>query len=538
MRLLADMALRSSIVLLIGLVGRALLRHRSAAMRHWVLAGAVFAAAGLLPLTLVLPEWSVPSFKNQPRPSSPSGPPATSTHPLVNTSVETERANAVPLVLIVWIAGLAAGAVPLAMGIGRLARIGGRAERVKDDRWVQLAHSVSATYGLTRTVSILQTDEPDLLATWGLVRPCVLLPAHAREWSDDRVFAVLCHELAHIRRHDWFVQISAEVLRTVYWFNPLMWVACMQLRRDSELASDDMVLGAGVPAREYAAHLFDLAKICRQPRQVWASAMLMARPSTLERRIVAMLNPGLSHGTPSHRAIVMTSLLLVGVTLPIAAFRPAQTSPLPLSGSVYDTSGAVLPNVELTLAVAGLEDGSQVKSTVTTDAAGRFVFPSVQPGRYLLEASFPGFRALRHELELRSPRDWDRAITLQVGAVMETITVSGHRSGAASPTLPGVAPRPVRVGGNIRPPVKLYDVRPIYPKSMQEAGREGVVPIDAVIGRDGSVVSLRVLSAQVHPDFAMAAVDAVRQWRFDPTLLNGEPVEVVMTVSVTFKLSD
>jgi TonB family protein len=245
------------------------------------------------------------------------------------------------------------------------------------------------------------------------------------------------------------------------------------------------------------------------------------------------LNPGLSHGTPSHRAIVMTSLLLVGVTLPIAAFRPAQTSPLPLMGSVYDTSGGVLPNVELTL-----EDAGQVKSTITTDATGRFVFPSVQPGRYLLEASLPGFRPLRHELELRSARDWDRAITLQVGAVMETITVSGHRSGAASPTLPGVAPRAVRVGGNIRAPIKLYDVRPVYPKSMQEAGREGVVPIEAVIGRDGSVVSLRVLSAQVHPDFAMAAVDAVHQWRFDPTLLNGEPVEVVMTVSVTFKLSD
>ena len=73
---------------------------------------------------------------------------------------------------------------------------------------------------------------------------------------------------------------------------------------------------------------------------------------------------------------------------------------------------------------------------------------------------------------------------------------------------------------------------------MREAGREGVVPIEAIIGRDGTVASIRVLSAQVHPDFAIAAVDAVRQWRFTPTLLNGRPVEVVMTVSVTFNLSD
>jgi protein TonB len=73
---------------------------------------------------------------------------------------------------------------------------------------------------------------------------------------------------------------------------------------------------------------------------------------------------------------------------------------------------------------------------------------------------------------------------------------------------------------------------------MRDAGREGVVPIEAIIGPDGAVTSVRVLTAQVHPDFAIAAADAVRQWKFTPTLLNGVPVEVVMKVSVEFRLSD
>ena len=64
------------------------------------------------------------------------------------------------------------------------------------------------------------------------------------------------------------------------------------------------------------------------------------------------------------------------------------------------------------------------------------------------------------------------------------------------------------------------------------------MPIEAVIGTDGLVSSVRVVSAQVHPDFAIAAVDAVRQWRFTPTLLDGSPVEIVMTVTVQFGLSD
>jgi TonB family protein len=193
----------------------------------------------------------------------------------------------------------------------------------------------------------------------------------------------------------------------------------------------------------------------------------------------------------------------------------------------------VLPGVELTL-----EDANQIKSTATTDAAGHFQFQGVAPGRYVLAAKLAGFRPLRHEFELQNTRDWDRAITLQVGTVQESITVTESRVAAPRQASQPQGAKPIRVGGNIRAPRKELDVRPIFPVSMREAGREGVVPLEALIGVDGTVTSVRVLSAQVHPDFAIAAVDAVRQWVFTPTLLNGKPVEVVMTVSVQFSLSD
>ena len=246
-----------------------------------------------------------------------------------------------------------------------------------------------------------------------------------------------------------------------------------------------------------------------------------------------MLNPRLNRTALSRRAVVLTAVVLFAVTLPTAAFRAAQAPPAALAGTVYDATGAVMPGVVLTL-----EDAQQVKWEATTDATGRFQFPGVAPGPYLLTATIPGFRSLRQEFELRNARDWDRAVTLQVGDLQETVTVSERRVAApAAPSQPR-GPQPVRVGGNIRAPRKELDVHPIYPQTMRDAGREGVVPIDAIIGRDGTVTSVRVLSAQVHPDFAMAAVDAVRQWRFSPTLLNGTPVEVVMTVSVRFSLSD
>lgn len=246
-----------------------------------------------------------------------------------------------------------------------------------------------------------------------------------------------------------------------------------------------------------------------------------------------MLNPAINRATPSRQSLVMIVLLLLAITIPTAAFRAAQTSPAALTGSVYDPTGAVMPGVTLTL-----ENGQEQTQQATTRADGRFDFPQVAPGKYVLAASIPGFRTLRQEFELTSARDWDRAITLQVGEVKETIHVRERRiTGPVGPSQPQL-PKALRVGGNIKAPMKTLDVKPVYPSTMREAGREGVVPIEAMIGPDGSVTSVRVLSADVHPDFAIAAADAVRQWKFTPTLLNGVPVEVVMTVKVQFNLEN
>ena len=246
-----------------------------------------------------------------------------------------------------------------------------------------------------------------------------------------------------------------------------------------------------------------------------------------------MLNPALNRTSLSRPSAIFTIALLLAVTLPTAAFRAAQTSPATLTGSVYDATGAVVPGVAVTL-----ENAQEEKQQATSRADGRFTFPQIAPGKYVLSATLPGFRSLKQEFELKSARDWDRAITLQVGSLTETITVQERRvTGPVGPSQPQAA-QPIRVGGNIKVPRKTLDVHPIYPKSMRDAGREGLVPIEAIIGPDGSVTSVRVVTAQVHPDFAIAAVDAVRQWKFTPTLLNGAPVEVVMNVSVQFRLSD
>jgi protein TonB len=91
---------------------------------------------------------------------------------------------------------------------------------------------------------------------------------------------------------------------------------------------------------------------------------------------------------------------------------------------------------------------------------------------------------------------------------------------------------PVRVGGNIRPPTRTQFVEPVYPQSARAAGVQGVVILEIVVGGDGAVSNARVLRSI--PLLDQAALDAVRQWRYEPTLLNGVPTPVVMTATVNF----
>jgi protein TonB len=103
-----------------------------------------------------------------------------------------------------------------------------------------------------------------------------------------------------------------------------------------------------------------------------------------------------------------------------------------------------------------------------------------------------------------------------------------------APPPPPPPAAPVRVGGNIKAPTKTKDVRPIYPAIAQSARVQGVVIIEATIGPDGRVRDAKVLRSI--PLLDQAALDAVRQWEYTPTLLNGVPVPVIMTVTVNFTL--
>jgi len=113
--------------------------------------------------------------------------------------------------------------------------------------------------------------------------------------------------------------------------------------------------------------------------------------------------------------------------------------------------------------------------------------------------------------------------------------VLGSVVGTKAPPPPKVTPKRVTVGGNVQAARLVNKVQPLYPPLARQTRISGTVKLHAIIGKDGSVQQLAMVSG--HPLLVQAALDAVRQWRYQPTLLNGEPVEVDTEIDVIFSLA-
>ncbi|MGH9612993.1 MAG: energy transducer TonB [Bryobacteraceae bacterium] len=115
-----------------------------------------------------------------------------------------------------------------------------------------------------------------------------------------------------------------------------------------------------------------------------------------------------------------------------------------------------------------------------------------------------------------------------------------HTGAASKPPAPAIAQSerapggPVHVGGHVQEAKLIRKVIPTYPTLAKQARISGVVRLVGIIGKDGNIENLQVISG--HPMLVSAALDAVRQWVYRPTLLNGQPVEVIAPIEISFTL--
>jgi len=519
-------------------------RRSSAAQRHHVWAAAILCSLALPLFTLLLPAWHSATLGSAAALWSPARTNATSSTSyaipsiIVNAVATSPAFNKLAIAaLLVWAVGFSLVILRLLAGLARLAWVSARAKPLFDDDWMRTVLNLTQLYKTARSVRLLQCSNPLAMPlTWGIFRPVIVLPSGAARWPEDRRRIVLSHELAHIARHDWLLQICAEFTRALYWFHPLAWLAAARLRQESERASDDAVLLSGIAPSLYASQLLDLARTLENSGRAWSTALAIARPSNLERRFAAMLNPSINRRRLSLKAKFLIPFFALCFLLPLAVLRlPAQNLAGKTSGSIHDPSGTGVANATI---IMSNHEANTIDMT-TSDREGNFAFKALPAGNYELQVLKPGFETYRlPQVSLDAGRDFSESFTLQVGAITEHVMVVPENSTKPVPveTTSG-KPSRLSIGGNVQGAKLITKAQPVYPESAKSAGVQGTVVLHAVIGTDGKPLSLRVMNSQVDPDLARSAVEAVSQWRYTPTLLNGEPIEVDTTISVVYSLA-
>ena len=304
--------IKSAIVLVIAGLVAAAMKKQSAAIRHAVWTAGLIGAMAIPLFSLTLPSWQT-SFAES----------AVTLFQKLMLPLGVLR----PAAIAVWIAGAAAGMTLLLYSAGRLAWVAIGAQPVEDARWASIAEQVRQSLGIRRPVRLLQNRSVPFLGTWGILAPRVLLPRDAESWPDDRVGMVLAHELSHIQRHDWVVQVLADAARAIYWFNPIFWLASSRIRRESEHACDDAVIRLGAAGPQYAAELLEMTRALRREERLQSPILAMAQPSHLELRLVALLNPSLNRLAATPWAVIVVAGVAIALTLPLAAVRPGSVAP-------------------------------------------------------------------------------------------------------------------------------------------------------------------------------------------------------------------
>jgi beta-lactamase regulating signal transducer with metallopeptidase domain/ankyrin repeat protein len=315
---------KATLIVLGGLAAAAFARTARASARHLVLATSFAALAALPILIAVVPAMpiDVPVAAATPSASADHSSDRVSSMPGAATVVTNAAHRALPGVSlarglrITWIAGAIAFLIPVASVLWRLSRIRRTGLPVAWHR-AELAR-LAAARGVSLPVELLEHEEVPGPMTFGIRRPVIVLPLDAREWSEAELRRALMHEIEHIQRGDWLMQIVARTVAAVYWFHPLVWTAWRRLGLEAERSCDDAVV-ISEDSADYAEQLVSLAqRMSATPAQPMLG---MANRSDLSTRVTAVLDNRLKRGRAGVTLAAGTIAAAAVVVLTVAPVR-------------------------------------------------------------------------------------------------------------------------------------------------------------------------------------------------------------------------
>ena len=477
----------------------------------------------------------------------------------------------VPWLTPFWIAGVCIFYLAYAAGWISVCRLRRRGVCGASEDWQRQLARLSAQLRLSRPVRLFESCLVDAPMVLGHFRPIILTPIGLLAGlPPGQMEAILLHELAHIRRYDYVVNVLQRSVEGLLFYHPAVWWISHVIRAERENCCDDVVVAMSGNAHEYAVALAAL----EQNRWSVHEAAVAATGGSLVKRIRRLLYPKGPNGawTPVFSVAILMATLAVALTAWQAT--PSQQSH---AASPYDK----WLNEDVVYIISDQERAAFQKLT-TDDERQKFIEQFWQqrdptPGtvenefqeehyrriafvnEHFAATNLVGWKTDRGRIYILygPPDEIESHPSPHAGAPFEEwlyhrmdgvgdniifrftdTLLNGEYPLTLNPilakTATGRVPERVSAGAQVQERNLITRVDPIYPPLAMQARIQGVVRFRVVIGKDGRVLNVQLVSG--HPLLVSAATDALRQWVYRPTLLNGEPVEVVTSVDVNFAL--
>ncbi len=339
---LINLLWKSSLVLAFAGLASFMLRNSSAGIRHWVW-NVAFAALLLFPIAgLTLPDWRLEVLptaiadkmgsQKSPRQTSnvehaPEWPAETAltkqnsslTPPLIGAEQKQVAGTKLRTgwqlyATLLWLAGMLYILSRLAVELLGLALIFRKARVLSANEWSTTMNYCLNRLDISRKVELRSTPHISVPITYGLLRPKILIPYASDTWTLSQKYVVAMHELSHVKRLDYLGNLIAHMASGVYWFNPLVWAAVRQFRRERERACDDRVLNSGTDSHVYANELLKIAQGLSSRDDIGHRVLAMARQADLKQRLHYVLSRQVKrHEMPGGAALIscVAALLLL-----------------------------------------------------------------------------------------------------------------------------------------------------------------------------------------------------------------------------------
>lgn len=412
-------------------------------------------------------------------------------------------------VLVLYATGLAWLLGRMALGWAIARRLCRSGTPIDDPAVLRTVAAHASRLGLAAPPRLIEHGRLFVPVTMGFGRAVIGLPADWREWADQTLDAVLVHEVSHVARRDTLTLWLSQAYRACSWFNPVSWWLHSRLSDLAEEASDEAALESGISRTTYAETL--LAFFKRVPgtagRAAWTVAM--ARPDGVgaERRIDRVLAWDRLASQPARRrvqlAVVITAAALVGAA---ASVR--------LTASALPSAARIIPL--LVNPVSAPSHGSSLVSL---------------PTPVLVAPPTPTRVRAVDDTPVSAPSDVPR-----VSAVTPVAASAPH---TPVPIVSGFGAGSYRPDAGVTLPTLLHKVAPRYTRAAMNQRIQGNVELSAVVLSDGTVGDLQV-SKSLDKIYGLddQAVAAARQWVFSPGLASGQPVPVLVVLSMEFRVRD